>query len=200
MGMCTMSLRSLLSRFVRWFVTWPLLVIVAINIESLASIKGLSEVLPENWSWIVSILTRAYEFTTSTWVSYLAIFLLGCIFYEWVSYLSKRMDSRNSKYYRWTTKFYASSAAEMFMKNGYFRKMNGSGFFLEDLNIRLSHFGLPIIPNKTDSNEAINRVYAGYLEFVSSGDFEFAKVYLVEMDRHIKGELQKNQVTEGTAL
>jgi len=152
-------MRRLLSIIVR-LVTWPVLVVVAINIENAADLIGVSDELTQNWTLIMSWMTWVYDFATTPWVLNVALVALGATLYEWTTWASQKYDARSPVYRKWVTKGRARNLAGAFAKNGFFRKRMPIDDMIIDINERLAFLGLPLVPDSITGDEEVNRAFA----------------------------------------
>jgi hypothetical protein len=136
-----------LGRFVRWALTWPLLVIVALNLENAALQAGYSTIIQKHWREASPMLNDFYSFATSHWIWYPTIFLLGATAYEWVTHTVNKMEKSGSSFQRWLLKNKADLLAPAFSKVGFSRRTITADKeigLLERFSSRLNRKGIPI--------------------------------------------------------
>jgi hypothetical protein len=167
-----------LGRFVRWALTWPLLVIVALNLENAAAQAGYSTIIQQHWRDASLMLNEIYSYATSPWIWYPTIFLLGATVYEWVTHTIDKMERDGSGFQKWLLKSKADLVAPAFSKAGLSRKTITADKEIALLNRRLSAFALPIVPMDFEASEAVNQCYGSYLVLISKGSFEHAKAFI----------------------
>jgi hypothetical protein len=167
-----------LGRFVRWALTWPLLVIVALNLENAALQAGYSTIIQKHWREASPMLNDFYSFATSHWIWYPTIFLLGATAYEWVTHTVNKMEKSGSSFQRWLLKNKADLLAPAFSKVGFSRRTITADKEIGLLNKRLEAFSLPTVPVNFDVSEPVNECYGSYLVLVSKGNFAHAKAFI----------------------
>lgn len=173
-----MGIQSKIGSFVRWALTWPVLVIVALNLENAASEAGYSMVINRHWKDTVPVLSELYSWAVSPLIWYPALIFWGAAIYEWVRHLSNEMEAKGSRYRIWLLKMIAESAAPAFLKNGLARKMIKKDRDLTVLNARLAGADLPQVPITFSDDESVNAIYGSYLTLVANRQFEHAKAFL----------------------
>lgn len=179
-----MVIKPYISAFVRWLLTWPLLVILALNIENFATAGGFANLLASlagHWPSVVSLLGVFYAVLISKWVLYPALFLSGCIFYEWVLHIGSKLEYSHAWYRRLAARYVADANRGAFDKNGFSRKLVSENALVA-LNCRLEKVGLPVIPTFFNEDEDINKMIGLYLQYVSKGDFSFAEKFWTQVE------------------
>lgn len=172
-----MGIQSKVSGAIRWLVTWPILVVTALNIENATSKAGYDTLINQHWKDSVPVLNEIYSWATSAWIWYPTLIILGAVLYEWTGYHLKKMERTDSGVRRWMLKTGAESLASGFLRPGLFRKMTHEGE-IERVNERLAAFGLPTVSNAISDDEAINAMYGSYLALIAQGQFEHARRFL----------------------
>jgi hypothetical protein len=171
-----MGLRSFIGRTTRW-ITWPAIVVIALNIESWATDNGLGDLLQNPSLLVPDMIVSAYQFLLQPWVIYVSTFVAGCFFYEWVAQISARIDRRSPKYSWMLTKVYAANVKSGFAKPGFSRWMLNRYDYVGVLNDRLEDLGLPKVPEEITDNEGLNRAYAQYVGMIGEGDWRLAHAF-----------------------
>jgi hypothetical protein len=171
-------MRKKLGQFIRWITTWPLLVILALNIESSATQAGYSTIINHHWKAVFPMMKEIYDWATSPWILYSTIFILGASAYEWVVYTISRAESEGSNFQKWIIKIGSDNLRNAFYINGLARKTTKPDQEIIKMNNRLASFNMPLIPSDFSLPEEINKLYASYLLLLSTGEFEHAKTFI----------------------
>lgn len=188
-----------LGGFVRWLFTWPILVIVALNLENIAQSSGYDTIISENKQDVWPVFVGLYAGLTSPWVWYPTIFLCGVITYEWVLYFSDKMEKDGSKYQRRLLKTNANNSSQAYAKAGFYRRNSRPEKSLVILNRQLESFGLASVPFTFESPEEVNRIYGTYLFIVAKGEFEHANLFIKSMSKTIRAAMRERQLPSGIA-
>lgn len=175
-------MRKQLGSFVRWFITWPILVILALNIENAAGSAGVATIINQHWKDAFPMLNEIYQFATSPLVLYPALIIFGAIFYEWAAYTLQRADKHGSKFQRWLITTNADTLSSAFLRNGLYRKAIKADQELPKMNLRLLAFDMPTLPENFQNDERINSIYGTYLLILAKGNFHHAKSFIAGQD------------------
>ena len=185
-----MGAQAQISGFVRWLLTWPILVIVALNIENTVSDAGYSTVINQHWKEAYPVLKEAYVYATSGYVLYPALVLLGATIYEWIAFMSNRMESDGSAYQRWLVKQSAENLAIAFRKKGIVRRTIKPDREIRRFNRRLTQFDLPAVPESFSDDEEVNKAFGSYLLLINKGHFDHARQFIQAAILTLDSELQ----------
>lgn len=174
-----MGAKSKIAGFVRWVLTWPILVIIALNIENAVSEAGYSTIF--NWRWAEDqpMLTGIYDVATSGWILYPILVLFGAILYEWVVYTSNRMEAPGSSYQKWLVCWLAETMSAAFLKRGISRRSIKPDRDITRFNNRLAQFDLPPVPVDFTGPEEHNREISSYLMLITKGQFDHARQFIM---------------------
>jgi len=189
-----MGLQAKIASTVRWVITWPVLVIIALNIENAISEAGYGTIINQHWKDTAPVLNGIYAAATSPWIWNPTLIILGAVAYEWVTHTVIKIESDGSNFQRWLVKQGAENLASAFMRNGLFRRMT-NGREIEKLNRRLSAFNLPTIPPEIGADEADNATVGSYLALVAQGQFAHARTFLTAATLDLDSETQSPEGT-----
>lgn len=193
-----MGIRAFISFFIKWVITWPLLVILGINLENLVSGFGYSDILPKDLRLFNQTMATLYGVITSKAVLYPSLFLSGCVFYEWACNFIIKMEKKNSRFRIFLLKLNANSTSQVFEEKSFLRRVTNVTIALDRMNKNLSAAGLPNVPNSLNEIQEINTIYAEYLALVSKGHFDIARIFMSEFEPYIKEQLAKYQLPDST--
>lgn len=172
-----MQMRTSLGRAIK-FTTWPLLVVLAFNLENAATDAGYSSVLGDRWRDASPMISAVYEAVVSPTIFYPALVFLGAVVYEWIAAFVEVADRPGSRFQKSLIKLYAPPLAVAFRKKGFNRFTMSIDREVRKINARLESFSMPLLPPELFEDEALNREYATYLTILGDGDFEAARLYL----------------------
>lgn len=171
-----------LGQFIRWLLTWPILVVLALNINNSATKAGYGSVIDQHWKDALPVLKDLYDLATSTWLWYPTLVLTGAVCYEWIVYTIKRCETDGSGFQRWLVQRNAETFSPAFLKKGFTRRNVKPDVNFYKLNSRLVQFDMPLLPPDYDESEEINAVYGSYLLLLSKGQFAHAKAFILSQD------------------
>ena len=173
-----MGAQAKIGAFGRWVLTWPALVVFALNIENATSEAGYATIINQHWKDTQPVLKEIYEAATSAWVLYPSLILLGAVIYEWVRHTSNRMEADGSAYRKMLVRMQAESLANAFKKDGLSRKLSKSGSEIPLINRRLLALNLPSIPPDFSGDDQLNLRTSIYLLLIARGHDDEAIAYL----------------------
>ena len=173
-----MQTQSRISAFVRWVLSWPVLVILALNLENTASQAGYGSVINQHWKQASPMLRGIYDFATAGYVLYPALILTGAVLYEWIGYTSTRMEADGSVYQRWLIATNADAYATAFFGPGFTRRSIRPNRDLVKMNKRLAGFAMPLVPETFDHDDETNALYGSYLSLIAKGQWHHAKSFI----------------------
>ncbi len=161
---------------IRKVLTWPLLVILGLNIESFVTDRGLATLISEHWQRLSPVLNDIYSVISSPYLLYPIVFILGVTFWEWIIYSAYARSKFDGKSLSKATKFQALGLVGSFREPWVQRRMQRSINFgaLAYMNDLLEADGMPPVPDSFFSNERINKFFSQYLRMVSEGDRDIA--------------------------
>ena len=191
-----MGAQAKIGAFVRWLLTWPALVVFALNIENAISKAGYGTIIDQHWKDALPVLKDAYGATTSAWVLYPALIILGAVIYEWIRTLSNRMEADGSAYQLWLVRQQAESLSAAFRKEGVFRRLAKPSQEIPRLNNRLEKLNLPPIPTDFNEREQPNQVVSVYLLLLSKGHVDDALAFILNANPIASASRQSPQGTE----
>lgn len=197
-----MGLRTGIRKFVRWVLTWPLLVIVALNLENVASEAGYSNFIVQQWRQTSPMIMELYSWATAPWITYPTVFLSGMMAYEWIGYVAIKMERDGSTYQRWLVRIGADNLTAAFSKAGFTRKTIKPETDLVLMNKRLAAFDLTQLPLDFDRDEDHNRIYASYLALIAKGEFGHAQSFILSqiaiLNAHVSEDMVKANAAPAT--
>ena len=173
-----MGFQTKIAGFVRWVLTWPVLVVIALNLENATSEAGYATIINQHWKDAFPLLRDLYALAMSPWIWYPALIFAGAVLYEWVRYTSNKMEAKGSRYRLWLLKLAADGASPAFLRNGLTRKLIKQERDLGVLNARLAMCELPHVPTEIGDDERVNVSYGIYLTLVGRGLIDHAKEFL----------------------
>lgn len=185
-----MQTQSKIAAFVRWILTWPVLVIMALNIENATSEAGYATIINQHWKDTFPMLKVIYGYATSSWVLYPALIFFGASLYEWIAFTSNRMEADGSRHQKWLITSNADNMAAAFFRKGLARASIRPERDLVKMNNRLEKFNLPKIPLSFENDQNINNIFGSYLTIISKGQFDHARQFIEQSNLERDGEHQ----------
>ena len=181
---------------------WPCLVVLAINIENLASREGFADILAKRAGEFPAVIGQVYAFITSQTAFAFALFVGGMATNAWFQKFASAIETGDSWFTRWLDSSTIMSLSDAFMSNGINRRLLNADKELPRLNRRLDRYGLRRVPTYFSEDETINRAYGKYLKVifgpVQSGEIEEAKRMGNFVLNHEESERMKRQQPLGT--
>jgi len=173
-----MVLFSILSKFLRWFVVLPFVVVITLNFENAVSDNWLATVLADNAQHIPPMIAYLYSIIVAPWVIYPLIFLSGILSWDIVYYWCKRLDRPGSRFEKWMLRNKAGQAAMGFKKDGFYRKHLAKTDDLHEFNKYLRKAGLPLVPRHFPNDERLNTIFWEYCRLIQQGKSQVGMTYL----------------------
>ena len=184
-----MSVRAKIATAIRW-ATWPVLVIVGLNIENAARQAGYATLISEHWKDSIPVVSEAYDLASTSWVIYPALMFLGAGTYAWVARIAERAERPGGAFQRCLIRINCDSLATAFFKKGFVRK-RAKPEEIEKINRKLVACSLTPVPVTFSKNEELNRVYGSYCALLSKGQFEHAEEFLAGKADFIHAQAQQ---------
>ena len=165
--------------FIRKALTWPLLVVVGLNIESFITDRGLASLISAHWQGVSPVLNVVYSLIASPYLLYPIAFMMGATAWEWLLYRAYSGSKFDGMSLSRATKFQALGLVGSFRENGMMRRMHikskhGGLAYMNDL---LTADGMPPVPDVFFEDENINKICSQYLRMVSDGERDIAKKF-----------------------
>jgi len=166
------STRSIVTAAFRW-ATFPLVVIVGLNIQNRATEAGYSRVSLRAL-FQSKDMTDLYNEVTSDWVWGAALFFAGVVVSSWLYYWLEQSEGKQGSWARTSLAGMCENAAKWLERPGINRWLSKPRRFIPMLNKRLIAFGFEPIPDFDPKNEERNKRSARYLRAIQgpikSGD------------------------------